>query len=166
MPDRFFRADDENPDGRNFWRSARYHEPGRKDSRRIRAWTRLEHSTRPVPNFQPDRTVLAICQNPIGWAAEQRTDLLRLLPSKIKVITISQLYSARVLSIDGALLARHVCSISNLDDLLAAGDPRVVPLMYDCNTTRRRYYYFATKFCSRHNRLAYSLWDYNVDEAL
>ena len=84
----------------------------------------------------------------------------------IKVITISQLYSARVLSIDAALLARHISSISNLDDRLAAGDPGVVPLMYDCKTTRRKYYSFATKFCSWHNRLAYSLWDYNVDEAL
>jgi hypothetical protein len=32
--------------------------------------------------------------------------------------------------------------------------------------TERRYYSFATKFCSWHNQDAYSLWDYNVDEAL
>ena len=39
-------------------------------------------------------------------------------------------------------------------------------MIHDCTTTRLQYYSFATKFCSWHNQKAYSLWDYNVDEAL
>jgi hypothetical protein len=84
----------------------------------------------------------------------------------IKVIAISQLYRARVKNIDAEPLARHIWSIPNLDDLLAAGSPRVVGLMHDCETTRSKYYSFATKFCNWHNQKEYSLWDYNVDEAL
>jgi len=84
----------------------------------------------------------------------------------IKVITIGQLYSARVLSIDAEPLARHISSIPDLDDRLTAGDPTVVYQIYNCKETRLKYYSFPTKFCSWHNRFAYSLWDYNVDEAL
>ena len=84
----------------------------------------------------------------------------------ITVITISQLYSARVLSIDAAPLARHISSIPDLDDRLAAGDLSVVLSMYHCDTTSQKYYSFPTKFCSWHNPDAYSLWDNNVDEAL
>ena len=91
---------------------------------------------------------------------------LELTHVHIKVITISQLYRARVKNIDAEPLASHIWSIPDLDDLLAAGSPKVVSLMHDCKTTRSKYYSFATKFCSWHNPEAYSLWDYNVDEAL
>jgi hypothetical protein len=84
----------------------------------------------------------------------------------LKVIAISQLYRARVLNIDAEDLAKHIWSIPDLDDMLAAGSPEVVNLIHQCKTTRRKYYSFATKFCSWHNQKAYSLWDYNVDEAL
>jgi hypothetical protein len=84
----------------------------------------------------------------------------------LKVIVISQLYSARVLNIDAAPLARHIASIPRLDHMLAEGLPEVVALIHDCDTTRIKYYSFATKFCSWHNQDAYPLWDYNVDEAL
>lgn len=84
----------------------------------------------------------------------------------IKVITISQLYRARVKNIDAEPLARHIWSIPDLDDLLSVGSPKVVGLMHDCDTTRIKYYSFATKFCSWHNQKDYSIWDNNVDEAL
>lgn len=84
----------------------------------------------------------------------------------IKVVTISQLYRARVKNIDAEPLAKHIWSIRNLDALLDAGSPKVVGLIHDCSSTRSKYYSFATKFCSWHNQKDYSLWDYNVDEAL
>lgn len=83
----------------------------------------------------------------------------------LKVIAISQLYRARVLNIDAEPLAQYITSL-DLDNLLAAGSPKVVGLIHDCTTTRLKSYSFATKFCSWHNQAAYSLWDYNVDEAL
>jgi hypothetical protein len=83
----------------------------------------------------------------------------------LKVIGINQLYRARVLNIDAEPLARHIWSL-NLDRILSSGSPEAVTLIHGCKTTRNKYYSFATKFCSWHNQEAYSLWDYNVDEAL
>jgi hypothetical protein len=83
----------------------------------------------------------------------------------LKVIGINQLYRARVLNVDAEPLARHILSL-NIDSLLLAGSPKAVTMIRECETTRLKYYSFATKFCSWHNQEAYSLWDHNVDEAL
>lgn len=84
----------------------------------------------------------------------------------LKVVAINRLYRARVLDMDMENLARHVVEIDSLDTLIASGAPEAVPLICDCTTVQRKYYSFATKFCSWHNQSAYSIWDGNVDVAL
>jgi hypothetical protein len=84
----------------------------------------------------------------------------------LKMIAINRLYRARVLDKDMEPLAAHIANISDLDQMLASGMTEAVTRIYDSSGTERKYYSFATKFCSWHNQNGYSLWDYNVDEAL
>jgi hypothetical protein len=98
-------------------------------------------------------------------------DLIAAFPNNTKfthvhitIITISLLY--RGTSPEhrrrASCPAHHV---ANLDRLLAKGSTEAVDLIQDCSTTYRKYS-FATMSRSWHNQTAYSLLDYNVDEAL
>lgn len=82
----------------------------------------------------------------------------------VKVITINALYHARVLDKDLQAVAEHIFTL-NLDDKLKDGDPVAVDLIYNCPKTKR-YFSFATKYCSWHNQNAYAIYDGNVYEVL
>ena len=81
-----------------------------------------------------------------------------------KVIVLSQLYSARVLNIHALPLAEHIVAMK-IDPLLDQGSAEAVVRITDCAETRK-YYSFATKYCSWHGPDAFPMWDGNVDEAL
>jgi hypothetical protein len=81
-----------------------------------------------------------------------------------KVIVLSQLYSARVLNIHALLLAEHIVKMQ-IDPLLNQGSAEAVERITNCPETRK-YYSFATKYCSWHRPDAFPMWDGNVEEAL
>jgi hypothetical protein len=83
----------------------------------------------------------------------------------VKVITITTLYHARVLDIDLQPLSCYIASLA-LDAKLKEGDPEAVTLIWNSTGTKRRYFSFATKFCSWHNQGAYAIYDMNVWTAL
>src|ERR1700678_3131168 len=82
----------------------------------------------------------------------------------LKVIALNRLYRARVLDKHIEMVA---CGIAEqrIDPLLVEGSPKAVELIIGC-CSERRYYSFATKFCSWHNPDAYVIYDGNVNECL
>jgi hypothetical protein len=82
----------------------------------------------------------------------------------LKVLVLNKLYNARVRDIDVEPLARHVASLQ-LDSVLEKGAPTAVALITNCEKLKK-YFSFATKFCSWHNPVAYPMYDGNVDECL
>jgi hypothetical protein len=71
----------------------------------------------------------------------------------LKVLVLNKLYSTRIRDIDVDPLARHIGSLG-VDRRLSEGSVQAVDLIADCPTLKR-YYSFATKFCSWHNPDAY-----------
>ena len=88
-------------------------------------------------------------------------------PSEVllKVVTLDNYYSTRILNIHLEPLARHIASLPGLDEQMKAGDNNAVEKIWKCVGTRH-YYSFATKYCSWHNPLAYPLFDTRVREYL
>ena len=84
----------------------------------------------------------------------------------VKVIAINALYHARVLDMDLQPLSIHMKTIDELDTRLRQGTPDVVDAIWKSQGTKRKYFSFATKFCSWHNQEAYAIYDLNVWEAL
>ena len=82
----------------------------------------------------------------------------------VKVIALNRLYSARVLDKDIEMVARGIAE-RPIDPLLNEGSPKAVELIIGC-CSERRYYSFATKFCSWHNPEAYVIHDGNVNKCL
>lgn len=82
----------------------------------------------------------------------------------LKVLSLNQLYSTRIRVIDVGPLARHITGL-RVDPLIADGSPRAVDLI-SSRDGLRKYFSFATKFCSWHNPSAYPIYDGNVDECL
>jgi hypothetical protein len=82
----------------------------------------------------------------------------------LKVLVLNKLYSARVRDVDVEPLARHI-ETQQLDPILERGEPEAVALITGCNKLKK-YFSFATKFCSWHNPAAYPMYDGNVDECL
>jgi hypothetical protein len=82
----------------------------------------------------------------------------------LKVLVLNKLYNARVRDIDVEPLARHIASLQ-LDPTLEKGAPHAVALITNCEKLKK-YFSFATKFCSWHNPVAYPMYDGNVDECL
>jgi hypothetical protein len=66
--------------------------------------------------------------------------------------------------IDVEPLASHIAGLG-IDPILAEGSPHAVDLITNCPNLRK-YFSFATKFCSWHNPTAYPIYDGNVDECL
>jgi hypothetical protein len=109
---------------------------------------------------------------PTALAETTLTDLLAVWPENVriehvyvKVIAINTLYHARVLDKDLHLISEYIAGL-NLDRKLKDGSPEAVDLIYRCTITSLHYFSFATKFCSWHNQMAYSMYDGNVYEAL
>jgi len=85
----------------------------------------------------------------------------------LKVIALDKLYSTRVDGVDIFPLAAHIAASGNdLDEMIQRGDPEAVRRIWKDAGTTKKYYSFATKFCSWHNQLAYPIWDSYVDACL
>lgn len=82
----------------------------------------------------------------------------------LKVVVLNKLYNAQIRDIDVRPLAIHIAGLG-IDPLIAQGSPDAVELITNC-PKMRKYYSFATKFCSWHNPAAYPIYDGNVDECL
>src|SRR5579871_2875352 len=82
----------------------------------------------------------------------------------IKIIVLNRLYSARVRDKDHEDLAGHIVK-QNLDQSMKDGEPDAVRLIWE-SPCSRRYYSFATKFCSWHYPDAFPIFDRNIVEAL
>ncbi len=72
----------------------------------------------------------------------------------VKVLVLNKLYSTRVLDNDVESLARHITGLG-IDKLLEQGALDAVEHIYTCPSLEKKYYSFATKFCSWHNPNAY-----------
>lgn len=83
----------------------------------------------------------------------------------IKALSVNKLYNARVDDIHIGPLAHHIASLADLDDDLGRGKIDAVERIANCPNIKR-YYSFATKYCSWHNANAYPLYDGNVAECL
>jgi hypothetical protein len=88
-------------------------------------------------------------------------------PSRVllKILVLNKLYNARVDDVDVFLFARHIAGL-DVDSFLNRGSLDVVRLIWDCPSLGKKYYSFATKFCSWHNPTAYPIYDGNVDVCL
>ncbi|HEX7422960.1 MAG TPA: hypothetical protein VF311_03600, partial [Terriglobales bacterium] len=58
-------------------------------------------------------------------------------------------------------IARHIAGLC-IDPIIAQGASRAVGLITNCDGLRK-YFSFATKFCSWHNPAAYPIYDGNVE---
>ncbi len=120
---------------------------------------------REITGFDSDRET-ALAESTIRELIAIYPNNQRLEHVLAKAITINALYHARVLDIDFEPLATHIHRIDGLDESLKQGLPEAVDTIWNSNGTRRRYFSFATKFCSWHNQEAYAIYDLNVWEAL
>jgi hypothetical protein len=82
----------------------------------------------------------------------------------LKAIALNRLYSARVQDQHVEMIAREIAK-RGIDPLLAVGSANAIDQIVEC-CNERRYFSFATKFCSWHNPKAYVIYDGNVDECL
>jgi hypothetical protein len=82
----------------------------------------------------------------------------------LKVIALDRLYSTRIQYVDLVPLAHHITDL-NIDEAIEQGSPNAVDLIWNCAEIRK-YYSFATKFCSWHNPDSYPMHDHYVDECL
>ncbi|MDR3414279.1 MAG: hypothetical protein P4L87_25515 [Formivibrio sp.] len=83
----------------------------------------------------------------------------------LKVLVLDRLYSTRIRNIDVEPLARHIAGL-DIDTLLNQGSPVAVERIFVCPELRRKYYSFATKFCSWHRPEDYPLYDSYAVECL
>jgi hypothetical protein len=81
-----------------------------------------------------------------------------------KVAIIKTLYATTLY--DTLRMAKHICSIKNIDALLSAGSPDVVDRIRKGHSIISKkykreidFYSFATKYCSFHNRRMYPIYD-------
>jgi hypothetical protein len=82
----------------------------------------------------------------------------------LKVIALDQRYSTRIQYIDIDKLALHIAKLG-IDKYIDQGSHEAVDLIWNCPQTRK-YYSFATKFCSWHKPTVFPIYDRNVDECL
>ena len=74
----------------------------------------------------------------------------------LKVAVINALYSTNVFDLLG--MAAHIRNLG-IDDRLRIGDPALVAEIAIPPKGKRRFYSFATKYCSWHNRKDYPIYD-------
>jgi hypothetical protein len=82
----------------------------------------------------------------------------------LKVLVLNRLYSTRVNDIDVEPLARHIVGLG-IDRLLDQGELEAVDLITNCPDLKK-YFSFASKFCSWHNPMVYPIWDRNARACL
>lgn len=94
--------------------------------------------------------------------APNNTDVTDIL---LKVSTLNDFYSTNIFSTYP--VAKHIKSL-NIDDRLRAGDVTLVEDIQtvEINGKAKKFYSFATKYCSHHNPWDYPIYDSYVDEVL
>ncbi len=80
----------------------------------------------------------------------------------LKSSVINDFYGTNIFSIYE--VAKKIHSITNFDELLLKGDPKLVNKMKEVNN--HSFYSFSTKYCSFHEPLKYPIYDSNVDNVL
>lgn len=89
----------------------------------------------------------------------------------LKAATLNDFYSTNIFSIFG--VAKHIVSISNIDELLVKGDIELVMKLRETtfvnkngDVKKKDFYSFATKYCSHHQPTLYPIYDGYVDKVL
>jgi hypothetical protein len=82
----------------------------------------------------------------------------------LKVLVLNRLYNTRINDVDVTPLAKHIAT-SGVDSLLMNRSLLAVETICECPGLKR-YFSFATKFCSLHYPTAYPIYDWNVNECL
>lgn len=92
----------------------------------------------------------------------ENTDLSDIL---LKVAALNDFYSTNIFSVYP--VAKHILSL-RIDDRLKAGDVSLVSDIQKVtiNGVERRFYSFATKYCSHHQPLEYPIYDSYVEKVL
>ena len=92
----------------------------------------------------------------------KNTDVIDVL---LKASTLNDFYSANIFSIYP--VAKHICAL-DIDARIKAGDITLVGDIQHItiNDTEKKFYSFATKYCSHHNPLDYPIYDSYVDDVL
>ena len=92
----------------------------------------------------------------------KNTDIIDIL---LKASTLNDFYSTNIFSIYP--VAKHICAL-DIDLRLKAGDVTLVgDIQYvTIADTKKKFYSFASKYCSHHNPLDYPIYDSYVDEVL
>ena len=83
----------------------------------------------------------------------------------LKVLVLNKLYNTWVLDKDVESLARHIAGL-DIDPRLSKCSLDAVAKIFVCPGLNRKYYSFATKFCSWHNPEAYPIYDSYAVECL
>ena len=83
----------------------------------------------------------------------------------IKCSILNDFYSTNIFKIYP--VAKHILSL-NIDERLKAGDPTLVNdiASVELKDKEKRFYSFATKYCSHHDQLNYPIYDYYVGKVL
>jgi len=91
----------------------------------------------------------------------KNTDILEVL---IKSSTLNDFYSTNIFKI--YFVAKHIIEIKNIDKRLKNGDLNLVHDIQDVRKLNRKFYSFATKYCSHHNPNTFPIYDRLVDKVL
>jgi len=134
-------------------------------------WVSMDQLTLPQPTVEDVQAACdefdkenALVEDAIRQLREHFPRNVEVSQVLLKVLVLNKLYSAFVRDIDIEPMARHIAGL-NLDPLLADGSPNAVGLITKCGLPRR-YFAFATKFCTWHNPNAYAIYDSAVDKCL
>ena len=90
----------------------------------------------------------------------ENTDISDVL---LKVSTLNDFYSTNIFKVYP--LAKHIVAL-DIDDRLKAGDVNLVGDIQMVSGINRKFYSFATKYCSHHKPLDYPIYDSYVDKVL
>lgn len=81
----------------------------------------------------------------------------------IKSSILNDFYSTNIFSIFP--VAKHILEL-DIDERLKSGDSTLVDDIARVKSLNKRFYSFATKYCSHHNPLEYPIYDNYVDKVL
>lgn len=91
----------------------------------------------------------------------KNTDISEVL---IKSATLNDFYSTNIFKTHS--VAKHIIEIKNIDKRLKNGDLNLVHDIQDVRKLNRKFYSFATKYCSHHNPNTFPIYDRLVDKVL
>lgn len=81
----------------------------------------------------------------------------------LKVAALNDFYSTHIFKVFP--MAKHIVDL-DIDEKLKAGDLSLVGEVQKGSGNKRKYYSFATKYCSHHQPLVYPIYDSYVDKVL